>query len=50
MPEENKSQLACLQASSMRDLVNKVNSLGIKKDDIVQLVPHDDALFLLYYK
>jgi hypothetical protein len=39
-----------LYASSMRDLIQKVNSLGIQKDDIVQVVQTDREFFLLYYK
>ena len=44
-----KKTMDVLYASSMRDLVQKVNSIGIQKEDIVQVVTTDREFFLLYY-
>ena len=48
--KEVKKTMDALYASSMRDLVQKANSIGIQKEDIVQIVPTDREFFLLYYK
>lgn len=55
MEQDNKKKkvlktMDALYASSMRDLVQQVNSRKIQKEDIVQVVPTDREIFLLYYK
>ena len=49
MKQDNKKSLEVLHTSSMRDLVLKANSIGIRKEDIVQVVPAAEGFFLLYY-
>lgn len=42
--------LDALQVSSVRELTNRVNELGIQKEDIVQILSDENGFFLLYYK
>lgn len=46
----DKKQLDTIHTGSLRELVSQVNSLGIQKDDIAQVISNDDGFFLLYYK
>lgn len=50
MPKTAKTELTCIQAFSLRNLVEQVNSLGIKKEDILHLHADEGTFFLLYYK
>jgi hypothetical protein len=52
-----KKELAVLQANSLRDLLTQVNNINSKdggkpilKEDIVQIIDRDGALFLIYYR
>lgn len=38
------------QARTLRDLVDQANRKGLTKDDIVEILGHDEGFFLLYYK
>lgn len=48
MKQDNKKMTA-LFAENSRAIVDKVNSLGIQKDDIVQILPNGEGFILLYY-
>ena len=51
MPDSNGNKvMAALQSHSLRGLVDNINAAGISKDDIVSIIPHEGAFFLLYYK
>ena len=53
MKQENKKTpktLDALYTSSIRDLVLRVNSIGIQKEDIVKIIKTEREFFLLYYK
>ena len=39
-----------IQASSLRELVEKVNDKGVMKEDIVDFVKDEENFFLLYYR
>lgn len=41
--------MTVLTASTIRELVKKVNDLNIKKDDIVSLLREKEQLILMYY-
>lgn len=43
-------RLYALQSSSVREIVESVNSIGIKKEDVLSVLERDDTFFLLYYK
>lgn len=52
-----KNQIDYLQAHSLRDLLNRVNTHNIQcpdcpilKDDIVDILKEEDTFILLYYK
>lgn len=45
-----KKELAVIQSSSLRELVERVNSLGIQREDLVTVFEKDETFFLLYYK
>ena len=54
---EGKTQMAFIQAHSLRDLMDKVNGYNnkfpdnaITKDDIVSILKEEDTYILLYYK
>ena len=53
MEQDNVKQvekhLDVLHVVNMRDLVLRANSMGIQKNDIVQIVPATEGFFLLYY-
>lgn len=49
MEQDNNKHLDVLHTVSMRDLVVRANSIGIKKEDIVQVVQAAEGFFLLYY-
>ena len=49
MKQDNNRKMDALQAFSLRDLVNKVNSKGIQKEDIVQIASGENGFTLLYY-
>lgn len=42
--------MSCIQANSLRKLVDTVNDNGIMKEDIVQIIKDEETFFLLYYK
>ena len=48
MKQDNKKMTA-LFAENSRAMVDKVNSLGIQKEDIVQVLPSNEGFVLLYY-
>ena len=55
MENKVKNTLAVLQAHSLRDIVDTINSRNatdhpILKDDIVTLLKEDETYFMLYYK
>lgn len=50
MNQDNKQGFNAIQARSLRELVNQANSINLTKENIVQVVAHDEGFFLLYYK
>lgn len=50
MEQDNKKKMAALFAGNSRAIVDKVNSLSIQKEDIVQILPSNEGFVLLYYK
>ena len=48
MKQGNKKMTA-LFAENTRAIVDKVNSLDIQKEDIVQILPNNEGFVLLYY-
>lgn len=48
--DNNDKHLECLQAYSLRSLVEQVNSNGILKDDVLYITREDGNFFLLYYR
>ena len=50
MAGNTQKKMEVLHSSSFRDMVNQVNTAGIEKDSIVQIVPREeDGVFLFYY-
>lgn len=54
---EGKTQLAFIQAHSIRDLIERVNKhnnmhpdIAIVTEDIVRILKEEDTYILLYYK
>ena len=43
-------EITVLTATNVRELVTKINSKCISKDDIVSLLKDGDQYILLYYK
>lgn len=57
MADDNAQELTYIQGLSVRDLVEKVNSVNfvsnespILKENIVGIVKEGDSFFLVYYK
>ena len=50
MDKKENSYLSVLQARSLREIVEKVNTLQIKKDDVLNIITLEDSFYLLYYK
>ena len=50
MAQDNSKKMAALHASNLRGIVESVNTYGIKKEDIVQVISGDNGFMLLYYK
>ena len=48
MKQDNKKMTAQF-AENTRAIVDKVNALGIQKEDIVQVLPSNEGFVLLYY-
>lgn len=46
----NNKMWLCINASSMRELVNKANELGITKEDFICIKILDGRIYLHYYK
>jgi hypothetical protein len=47
--ENTRKQLTALNTDSIRHLVNIVNELNIKKEDVLKLFYQDGSYYLLYY-
>lgn len=50
MKQDNTKQWNALQSGSLRELVDQANSIGIQKEDFIQVLADDNGYFLLYYK
>jgi len=49
--QQAEKSFGALQAYNMNSLVDKLNSNGITKEDVVAVLPNaDNGYFLLYYK
>jgi len=48
--KEETQRMAALSSMTLRNLISKVNELGIQKEDIVKVVKEGESFFLLYYK
>lgn len=48
MKQTNK-KMAAFFAENTRAIVDKVNTLGLQKEDIVQVLPNNEGFVLLYY-
>ena len=46
--EQEETTLDVIGADNMRNLINKAVSLGIHKEDVVQIVPADGMFFMVY--
>ena len=46
---EKKKKMIALFAENTRAIVEKANSLGLQKEDIVQVLPSNEGFVLLYY-
>ncbi len=45
-----KKELCILHTDSLRELVERVNSEGIQREDVLKLYEQGGTFFLLYYK
>lgn len=45
-----KQELTALNCMSLRSLIDKVNALGIQKNQIVDIVYRNETFSLLYYR
>ena len=50
MKQYDNKELTCLLARSLRGLVDECNKKGIRREDILQILPNSEGFFLLYYK
>lgn len=50
MSTTTMKRLAALHSDTIRGFVDRVNALGIQKEDIVQILRATDGFVLLYYK
>ena len=50
--EEHDNQLQVIQAFSLRDLIVKANSLGLKKEEIINILPDttENGYYLVYFR
>lgn len=50
--EEHDNQLQVIQAFSLRDLIVKANSLGIKKEEVINILPDttENGYYLVYFR
>ena len=46
--EQEETSLDVIGADNMRNLINKAVSLGIHKENVVQIVPADGMFFMVY--
>lgn len=46
--EQEETALDVIGADNMRNLINKAVSLGIHKENVVQIVPADGMFFMVY--
>ena len=46
--EQEETTLDVIGADSMRNLINKAVSLGIHKENVVQIVPAGETFFMVY--
>lgn len=49
---EYNDQLQVIQAFSLRDLIVKANNLGIKKEEIINILPDttENGYYLVYFR
>lgn len=50
MVQDNNKMMDALVCRTIRGLVDNINSRGIRKEDIVHIVPSNGEYILLYYK
>ena len=48
--KDDNKLLSCVVGTNVRNVINKANELGIKKEDIVQMFILRDQVYLVYYK
>ena len=48
--EEEVKTLQVIQGYNLRQIIEKANSLGITKEDIVQIFSIEDSINLVYFK
>jgi hypothetical protein len=48
--EKNSKKMEAVHCHTLRGRAETVNSKGIQKEDIVQILPSNDGFVLLYYK
>lgn len=46
----NTKKMEVLHINTLRGIPEVVNSRGIKREDIVQIIPNNEGFVLLYYK
>lgn len=49
MEQDNKKVADCLVCRTLREVVDNINTKGIQKEDIVQIVTNNGSYALLYY-
>lgn len=47
--EQEGKKMTAFYAATTRSIVDKVNTLGLQKEDIVQIVQGSEGYVLLYY-
>ena len=50
LEEEEVKTLQVIQGYNLRQIIDKANSLGITKEDIVQIFSIEDSINLVYFK
>lgn len=45
-----ESRITCLIGKTVRSIIDQAQMLGVEKDDIVNMFPLGDQIYLIYYK
>lgn len=47
---DNSKEVTAMCCSSIRELVNFINTKNLKREDVWDIIPNEGSIFLLYYK